>query len=270
MKPAAFAYARASSVAEALALLAAAGGTARLLAGGQSLAPMMALRLARPASVIDIKRAGLRGASEASGRVRLGACVTHADIEDGAVPDPSRGLMPRIARGIAYRAVRNRGTLGGSLVHADPAADWPPAMLALDAEMLVEGPQGARRVPAADFVTGAFTTALAEHELLVAVEIPCLSEGARVGHCKINRKTGEFAQAIGLVVHDAGRGVARVVAGAVEAPPVLLPRAAAALLAGSDPLLGIEAELAECLPHLDADAVRLRGIALRRALTEIA
>jgi carbon-monoxide dehydrogenase medium subunit len=270
MKPAAFDYARAASAAEAVALLAATGGAGRLLAGGQSLAPMMGLRLARPAIVIDIKRAGLRGASEASGHVRLGACVTHADIEDGAVPDPSRGLLPRIARGIAYRAVRNRGTLGGSLAHADPAADWPSAMLALDAEMLVEGPRGARRVPAAGFVTGAFTTALAEDELLVAVEIPWLSEGARVGHCKINRKTGEFAQAIGLVVHDAGRGVARVVAGAVEAPPVLLPRTAEALLAGTDPLATLEAELAARLPQLDADALRLRGIALGRALAELA
>lgn len=270
MKPAAFDYARASSASEAVALLAAAPGAARALAGGQSLVPMMNLRLVRPRRVVDIKRAGLRGASEVEGRVRLGACVTHADIEDCRVPDPTRGLLPRIARGIAYRAVRNRGTLGGSLAHADPAADWVSTMVALDAEMLLEGPRGPRRIPAARFFLSAFATALSESELLVAVEIPALSDGARTGYCKINRKTGEFAQAIGIAVHDPARGVARVVAGAVEAPPVLLPRAAAALAAGTDPTAALEDELSVLLPHLDTDGRALRAIAVRRACVELA
>lgn len=269
MKPAAFVYARAASAAEAVALLAGARGDARLLAGGQSLAPMMNLRLARPAQVIDIKRAGLRAAGEAAGHVRLGACVTHADIEDGLVPDPSRGLMPRIARGIAYRAVRNRGTLGGSLAHADPAADWVSAMMALDAVMVIQGPGGERRLAAADFLRGAFATALAAEELLLAVEIPRLSASARWGHCKLSRKTGAFADAIGIALHDPTRGVARVLAGALEAPPVLLPGAAARLARGHDPEEGLEAEIAAACPHLDADGVRLRGLAVRRALAEM-
>ena len=269
MKPAAFAYVRAGSAAEAAALLAAAAGRARLLAGGQSLAPIMNLRLARPERVIDIKRAGLGGAAEGPTHVRLGACVTHAEIEDGRVPDPSRGLLARIARGIAYRAVRNRGTLGGSLAHADPAADWVSAMLALDAAMLVQGPGGERRVPAGDFFLGPFATALGEAEVLAAVDIPRLSESARWGHVKLQRKTGAFADALGIVVHDPARGVTRVLAGAVEAAPVLLPGAAAELARGEDAAAGLAAEIAALCPHLDDDGVRLRALALRRALAAL-
>ncbi len=140
MKPAVFDYARAGSVAEAVAMLAAAD-TVRAIAGGQSLGPMLNLRLARPSKLIDIKRIPELRAIAADGRVlRIGACRTHAEIEDGVVEDVTQGMLATVARGISYRAVRNRGTLGGSLAHADPAADWVSAMVALGAVFIVQGP----------------------------------------------------------------------------------------------------------------------------------
>jgi carbon-monoxide dehydrogenase medium subunit len=125
MKPAPFDYARPSSLADAIALLASDELSLKLLAGGQSLGPMLNLRLVQPDLLVDITAVPELRRAEADGDgVLIGACVTHADIEDGRVPDPTEGVLPAVARGIAYRAVRNRGTIGGSLAHADPAADW--------------------------------------------------------------------------------------------------------------------------------------------------
>ncbi|RVT97111.1 carbon monoxide dehydrogenase [Rhodovarius crocodyli] len=260
MKPAAFDYARAATIPEAVAAM---RDGARPLAGGQSLGPMLNLRLARPGKLVDIKRAeGMRGVALSASTARLGAALTHAEIEDRRVEDVTRGLLPHVARGIAYRAVRNRGTLGGSLCHADPAADWVTTMTGLGATMIAQGPAGERAIAAENFMLGAFTNALAEDEMLAAVEIPRLSPAARWGYAKINRKTGEFAMAIGLVILDGPW--ARVVAGAVEAPPALLPRAAAALLAGETS--DLDAELAERLPHLSPADRKLRAVSLRRAI----
>ena len=149
MKPAAFDYVRPASLADAIALLAQGDRDAQLMAGGQSLVAMMNLRVAAPDLVIDIGRLDeLKAVSDAPDHVSFGACITHAAIEDGRVPDPSRGLMPRVAASLAYRAVRTRGTLGGSLALADPAADWPTVMAALDAELILRGPRGERTVAA--------------------------------------------------------------------------------------------------------------------------
>jgi len=179
MKPAPFTYTRAVSVAQAIDLLAT-EPDARLLAGGQSLGPMLNLRLARPTRLIDIKRAPeLRMLETDSRHLRLGACWTHAEIEDATIEDPTNGLLPHVARGIAYRAVRNRGTVGGSLAHADPAADWLATMAVLGAAIIVQGSGGARRCAATAFVQGPFATALGPAELIVAVEVPRLSPGAR-------------------------------------------------------------------------------------------
>jgi carbon-monoxide dehydrogenase medium subunit len=272
LKPAAFAYARAGSVAEAAGLLA--QGDTRLLAGGQSLGPMLNLRLARPARLVDVKRAeGLRSLGAGDAMVSLGAGWTHAEIEDGAMEDPTRGLLRHVARGIAYRAVRNRGTIGGSLCHADPAADWVSTTVALGAVLIAEAPGGARRRIAADrFIVGAFATALAANEVLVAIELPRLSEHARWGYHKLCRKTGEFAKAIGVAVHDPVRGLSRVLAGAVEGPPVLLTMTAAHLAdAGVDAALAVlDAELAERLAHLPAPERDLRAVCVRRALAQVA
>jgi carbon-monoxide dehydrogenase medium subunit len=273
MKPAAFDYVRACSVAEAAELLAAGDGAARILAGGMSLGPMLNLRLARPGRLVDVKRAeGLRAYAADAQVASIGAGFTHAEIEDGLVEDPTGGLLRHVAGGIAYRAVRNRGTLGGSLSHADPAADWVSTMAALDAVIVATGPGGTqRRIGAAGFVQGAFATALRADEVLTAVEIPRASPSVRWGYHKVCRKTGEFAKAIGVAILDPGRGVARLLAGAVEGPPVLLPGAARLLLEAGPEAAGeaVTAEIAALLPHLDAPGQRLHAVALRRAIASL-
>jgi carbon-monoxide dehydrogenase medium subunit len=233
MKPAAFEYVRPKGVAEAIALLSQAHGDAQVLAGGQSLVAMMNLRVASPDLLVDIARLEeLQACSEASDHVSLGACVTHAAIEDGRVPDPSRGLMPSVAANLAYRAVRTRGTLGGSLALSDPAADWPAVMSALDARVMLRGPAGLRAVAAVEFATGTYATVRAADEIIESVRIPKLSARARWGYAKFCRKSGEFAHSIAAVVRDPERDYARVVLGAVEGPPIVLARASKLLLAG--------------------------------------
>jgi aerobic carbon-monoxide dehydrogenase medium subunit len=223
MKPARFAYARPRDLAAALEILAGERGTIKIIAGGQSIGPMLNLRLVEPDLVVDV--AGLpelRQAALDGGDLMLGACVTHADIEDGRVPDVTGGAMARVASAIAYRAVRNRGTVGGSLVHADPAADWVTALSALGAEVELAARTERRRLPLADFVTGALEVALRPGELLVAVRVPALSANSRCGYVKHCRKAGEFAHAIGSVVLDPAAGQGRAVIGAVEAAPVII------------------------------------------------
>ena len=145
MKAAAFDYARPATAAAACQLLAAAGGMAKLVAGGQSLGPMLNLRLAQPASLVDLTALdAFASVRDEGAALFIGAGVTHAAIEDGRAADPSNGLMPEVAANIAYRAVRNRGTIGGSLAHADPAADWVSTMRVLDAVYLIEGRHGQR------------------------------------------------------------------------------------------------------------------------------
>jgi aerobic carbon-monoxide dehydrogenase medium subunit len=234
MKPAPFDYARASSLADALALLASEERVVKPLAGGQSLGPMLNLRLAQPDLLVDITALPeLRRAEAQDDGVLIGACVTHADIEDGRVPDPTGGALPEVARAIAYRAVRNRGTIGGSLAHADPAADWVSALAALGAEVVVRGPAGQRRLPVAGFMAGAFETGLAPGELLEAIRVPRLSPRRRWGFYKVCRKAGEYAHAIGAVLFDPERAVCRAVMGATAATPIVL--AAAATLFGGRP-----------------------------------
>ena len=226
MKPAPFNYARPSTLAGAIALLKREDLAVKLLAGGQSLGPMLNLRLAQPDLLVDITAVPdlLRVETEDDGLL-IGACVTHADIEDGRVPDPTDGVLPAVARAIAYRAVRNRGTIGGSLVHADPAADWISALAALGADAVVRGPAGQRRLPVEQFIAGAFEAALEPDELLEAIRVPRLSPRRRWGFYKFCRKSGEFAQAIGSVLYDPEGAVCRVVIGATESTPIVVPDA---------------------------------------------
>jgi len=273
MKAAAFEYQRARSVEEAATLLKEGGGDTRLLAGGQSLGPMLNLRLARPRRLVDIKRAeGLRDVAADDAVFSIGAGFTHAEIEDGAVEDPTGGLLRRIAGGIAYRAIRNRGTLGGSLAHADPAAEWVSAMAALGAVIVAHAAGGRLRPLAADrFLRGAFATSLAEDEVLTAVEVPRFSSQARFGYYKLCRKAGEFAKAIGIAVQDPDRGIARVLAGAVDGAPVLLPASAARLRdAGPQAAVHVVAdEIGSSLPHLAAAECALRATVVRRAIMQL-
>jgi carbon-monoxide dehydrogenase medium subunit len=221
MKPARFEYARPRDVGEALALLAQAPGEAKPVAGSQSLGPMLNLRLAQPSLLVDLRGlAELREVRDEGDHVFLGACTTHADIEDGRVPDPTHGLLRMVARGIAYRAVRNRGTLGGSLAHADPAADWVSAMALLDAGIVARGPAGERTIPASQWMLGIMSTALDDGEILTGVRVPRLSPRARWSYWKFCRKTGEFAEAIGAFVADPERNLWRGVMGATEGAPV--------------------------------------------------
>jgi carbon-monoxide dehydrogenase medium subunit len=225
MKPVDLDYYRPATLKAAVAALepAARRTDVKVLAGCQTLGPMLNLRLARPGLLLDITRiAELQGFHEDAETVALGACITHAAIEDGRVPDPARGMMARVASGIAYRAVRNRGTIGGSVAHADPAADWLAALTVLDAEVEVAAHDGVRRVKLRAFVTGALATVLRYEEIIAAVCVPRLSPAARWGFHKIARKSGDFAEAIGTVVVDPERGVGCAVAGATGGAPIVI------------------------------------------------
>ena len=274
MKPAAFDLKHASSVGDAVEILAGSDGDGKVMAGGQSLGPMLNLRLARPKVLVDIKRAaGFRELAADDKVFSIGAGWTHAEIEDGVIEDPTQGLLKFVAHGIAYRAVRNRGTMGGSLAHADPAADWVSTLGALGATIVAQGTaKQPKRYAAETFVEGAFMTKLAENEVIVAIEVPRLSAGAKWAYYKICRKTGEFASAIGVAILDQKTGVTRVLAGATDGSPAVLPRTAARLAeAGPEAAcLLVADELDETLPNSDADARELHAVAVRRALMQIA
>ncbi|HVY15821.1 MAG TPA: FAD binding domain-containing protein [Rhodopila sp.] len=220
MKAADFTLVRPTTLADALAALRA--PEARVIAGGQSLAPMLNLRLARPETLVAVGTLPeLAGASETVETITLGAGTTHAAIADGRTPDLPGGILARVAEGIAYRAIRNRGTIGGSLCHADPAADWPTVLSALGASVVVAGPAGTRTAALPGFIAGAFRVALDKGELVQAVRIPKPSAGSRWGYYKACRKPGEFAHAMAAVLIDGA--VRRGVIGAVGGAPILLP-----------------------------------------------
>lgn len=261
MKAAAIAYHRAGTLEDALALVTELGGLAKFLAGGQSLMPMMNLRLAMPEAVVDIAGiAALREAKQVDGQLFIGAGVTHAMIEDGKVADPAQGYLKHVAGGIAYRSIRNKGTVGGSLVHADPAADWSTALLALNAIAVLRQQDGVRHVPLAQFQTGLMETCIGETEILQGVLVPLLSPQARWGYRKFCRKVGELAHSIGAVVIDPAHGLANAVLGAAADKPFVLPRVSRRLAQGmqADEVeqaafrLLVEQDLAEMADHAPA------------------
>jgi carbon-monoxide dehydrogenase medium subunit len=227
MKAASFAYERPADLNAALALMAKADGATRIIAGGQSLGPMLNLRLVEPDLLVDISGLSeLKQAERRGDELVIGACVTHGDIEDGRIPDVTRGAMQRVAGAIAYRAVRNRGTIGGSLSHADPAADWVSALSALGAKVTLRSLAGVRHLAIEDFITGALESALRPGELVEAVRVPAMTPSARWGYVKACRKTGEFAHAIAGVLVDPDLATARAVIGALDAAPIVLGDAA--------------------------------------------
>jgi aerobic carbon-monoxide dehydrogenase medium subunit len=227
MKAAAFEYERPSDMNAALGLMTKRDGITKIIAGGQSLGPMLNLRLVEPDLIIDIAGLSeLRQAERSGGELVIGACITHGDIEDGRIPDVTRGAMQRVAGAIAYRAVRNRGTIGGSLSHADPAADWVSALPALGAKVRLRSLAGVRDLAIEDFVTGALESALQPGEILEAVRVPVMTPSAHWGYVKACRKPGEFAHAIAAVLIDPELATARAVIGAVEAAPIVLGDAA--------------------------------------------
>jgi carbon-monoxide dehydrogenase medium subunit len=223
MKPNAYSYARPSSVAEAVRLLADADGGGKVMAGGQSLGPVLNLRLSQPDLVVDITGIDdLKKVREEKDAIVYGACITHAAFEDRRVPDAANGFMASVAAGIAYRAVRNRGTIGGSLAHADPSADWITTLTALDAQVVIAGAAGERRVALSDFMTAPFSVMLDDAEFIVGIAVRRHSQSARFGYFKFCRKRGEFAEAMAAVVVDADAGVHRAVIGATDSRPIVV------------------------------------------------
>lgn len=260
MKPFPFDYERPRDLREAARLLADGGDGARVMAGGQSLGPMLNLRLARPSLLVDVTHIPeLTGVETSADAITIGAAVTHAAIEDRRIPDIGQEVLFRIAGGIAYRAVRNRGTIGGSIAHADPAADWVTALTALGASVVTYcASDGGRTIPLDGFFLAGFVTALKPGEILRAIRVPRLSASARWGWYKITRKPGEFASAIGAVLSDPSRSLHRAVIGATGGPPVLLRDV-------PDPSAMPDDDLARALPGVDAIDRKLYGAAMRRA-----
>ncbi|WP_108261856.1 FAD binding domain-containing protein [Mangrovicoccus ximenensis] len=270
MKPAAFEHLR-PDTAEALAGLL--SPEAKLIAGGQSLGPMLNLRLARPARLVGLSAIRALGEiREQDGMIVLGAAVTHARIEDGDSPVPLPPMLRHVARGIAYRAVRNRGTIGGSLAHADPAADWITALTALGARVVLRSAAGTeRRVAMPGFVRGAYRTALSPDEIIAAVEIPAAMRDAIWGYDKICRKVGEFADAIGALALHPPTGHVRLVAGATGAAPLVLAEAGAELArsARHPAIPALRDALAAALPGTDPVKLRLLATSLSRAIAKV-
>jgi aerobic carbon-monoxide dehydrogenase medium subunit len=239
MKPAAFQYHAPKTVAEAVAVLAqVAPADGRVLAGGQSLVPTMAFRLARPAHLVDINGiAELDRISSEDGKLAIGACVRHAAFYRPVAEGPLGRLLSSVVRHIAHHPIRTRGTFCGSLVHADPASEWCLVAATLGAEMVAQSESGRRVIAAADFFAGIMTTALKEDELLVEARLPLLPPDTRFGFYEFSRRAGDFAVAMALVayrVQDGRMTEPRVGVGGAEPNPRRIAAAEQAL-AGQTP-----------------------------------
>ena len=243
MKPASFKYYAPTSLDEAVALLAELGPQdGRILAGGQSLVPTMAFRMARPAHLIDINGiAELATVTVKDNVLAIGACVRHAAFEASTVPGVTGALLRKVVRNIAHYPIRTRGTFCGSVANADPASEWCCVMTALDGVVLARSQRGTRRVAAADFFQGVMATALEEDELVVAAELPLLPEGTVTGFVEFSRRKGDFAIAMALVTYR------------LESGSIVEPRVA---IGGAEPharrLLEVEAELNGQMPSKTA------------------
>ena len=237
MKPPPFSYACPDSVHEALALLAEAGDGAKLLAGGQSLVPLLNLRMAWADAVIDLNRLSeLDFIVQENGTLRVGALTRHRTLEVSDTVRAAQPLMARAASEVGHLAIRNRGTIGGSLVHADPAAEWPLVAVTLDAELLLRSHTDSRTVAARDFFVGPLTTTIEPDELLCEIRLPVAPERTRWGFQELCRRPGDFAiaaVACQLTLDDSRtcRAASLAVAGAHDVP--LAVAEVAACLIGS-------------------------------------
>jgi carbon-monoxide dehydrogenase medium subunit len=258
MKPAPFDYVAARSLDEALSHLAAGGGEAKLLAGGQSLIPVLNFRLAQPGKLIDVN--GVPDLDfvrrEADGSLRLGALVRHRRLERDPLIERHAPLLFETAPHIAHPQIRNRGTLGGSLAHADPAAELPAVMVALGARFRLQSPRGERWIAAQEFFVGLFSTALAGDEMLVEVEIPTAAPRSGNAFLEAARRHGDYAMAgvaATVELDEAGTcRAARLVYLSVGDGPVLAVHAGAALL-GRAPEADAIAEAARAARETDID-----------------
>lgn len=223
MKPASFEYFQAQSIDETLSLLAEHGDEAKVLAGGQSLVPAMNFRLARPSVLIDINRApGLDHIEDSNGELRVGSLVRHVRLEREQFEGPIGALFGKAARHVGHMPIRVRGTFGGSLAHADPAAEWCVIAKLFDAVIVVRGPQGTREIAARDFFQTIFTTDLKSDELLIEARFPRLAPTTQVGFTEFSRRAGDFALTMAAVAVDIRDGAvheARVGLGGVSDRP---------------------------------------------------
>ncbi len=237
MKPGAFDYHAPTTLADALALLAANSEDGKILAGGQSLVPAMNFRLARPSVLIDINRIpGLDTVHEGAEMITIGARTRHNRFEQGACSGRLGALLARIAGHIAHAPIRTRGTFGGSLSHADPAAEWCTTALALQATLVAASTTGQRLIPAEKFFSTVFTTALRPDEILTEIRLPARDDTWRFGFAEFSRRAGDFALAmavVGLRVVDGTIHQALVGLGGVAYTPLLSPTAVAVLVGGT-------------------------------------
>jgi aerobic carbon-monoxide dehydrogenase medium subunit len=269
MKAAAFSYARATSIADALQLLARHGDDAKVLSGGQSLMPALNLRLSRPAILVDIGRLSeLRGITVAGGTMTIGSLTRHIDLLGSGAVAEHLPLLREATAHVAHPAIRNRGTIGGNLAHADPASELPACMLALDATLVIRGVEHERRVAAEEFFQGIYATALAADELLTAVEIPLPASGARHFFREYARRSGDYAM-VGLAAMaraDEGRlSDLRLGYFAVGDRPQLVRAAARLVGAEVTPAL-LAAAKAELMTELDPASDQQATAAMRRHL----
>lgn len=279
MKAAAFSYLRPKRLTEVLKLLAEHGDEARLLAGGQTLLATLNMRLSEPALLIDVQAVSeLKGLSLQGDTLRIGALVTHTEVETSALVAKHTPLLSAAAPHIAHRAIRNLGTFGGSIAYGDPAAEWPACLLALNGVVLARSLRGERRIAADDFFTGLYTTELAPDEVIVACEIPVAQAGQNFSFTELARRHGDYA-VVGLAASATlQRGLVAQVRLAwlgVGSTPIRSLAAEAALLAqpfnaetAASAVQALRGELEPLadLTHSEAAKRQLASVLLKRAL----
>ena len=272
MKASAFSYARATSVANALELLAAYGDKAKVLSGGQSLMPAMNLRLISPELIVDIGEiAELRGIAVRGGVLSIGALTRHVDLLKSPEIASHAPLLTEAVAHVAHPAIRNRGTLGGSFAHADPASELPASMVALNATIVVRGQTGERRIAAGNFFTGIYETALSAQELLIAVEVPVAQKKSAYFFHEFARRHGDYAIA-GLAAQAIVQGGLftdlRMAYFAVGDRPILVKAAGKLINIGVTPAVLAEAS-ATLGEELDPQEDQQASAAMRRHLAKI-
>ena len=277
MKPAPFAYAKARSLEHAIELLGRHEGRARMLAGGQSLIATLNMRLDAPSLLVDINGiAGLDAIAQRNGQVEIGALTRHVAAERSDVIAAQVPLMAKAMPHIGHPAIRNRGTIGGSIAFADPAAELPACLVALDGEVDIVGPGGRRTVKAGEFFKDLFETALGPQDVLTTIRVPASAPSRRVGFAEFSRRHGDYAM-IGLAASATAKGSeladVRLAFFGVGATPVRARRAEAALAAGgvdeAVAALGKDLTPSDDLQATGATKKHLAGVLLRRVAAEL-
>ena len=274
MKASSFQYVAAKTAAHASAALALDGATTSAIAGGQSLLPMLSLRVALPDLLVDLGALDeLKEISVSRDSVRIGALTTHAEIEDGLFAEVFGGLMQKVASKISYRAIRHYGTIGGSVALADPAADWPGCLMALGAAVRVSGLNGTRSEPVSSFVQGQYQTSLTPDEIIVGFDVPRPVAPLKWGVFKVARKSGAFANSIAFAVSQGNDGPVSVVLAAAATRPHFLPRVTEKISTKQVSEAGLRAAIADdvapLVPQDDGYLMRLHTSTVLRAVREM-